>query len=444
MHARFWGTRGSIARPGSKTLRYGGNTPCIEVRTSDGLILVIECGTGIHELGRSLVAAGGAPPRGHVLISHTHWDHIQGFPFFQPLYNRGSSWGIYAPGDAAGHVQSVLAQQMSYEYSPISFDGIDAEVRLEDLTEGTFDLGSARITTQYLNHPALALAYRIEADGATIVYASDHEPHSLFPMDAPPGAVPVHHEDRRHVRFLQGADLVIHDGQYTLDQFPERAGWGHTPVERAVDYAIAARAGQLALFHHDPGRDDDAVERLAGLGRARARLGEHEPKVFAAAEGQSIEFPTRPAQPRPPIEPRDSALLSRLPHHDARTVLMVEDDPDMALLMQTALKRERVRLLEAADGHRAIELAQQEHPCLILLDLNIPGLNGMEVCRTLRGDTDPRLRDVPILILTGSKLAERDVLEGFRAGATDYLTKPIKPTLLRTRVREWLLRTRPT
>jgi CheY-like chemotaxis protein len=253
----------------------------------------------------------------------------------------------------------------------------------------------------------------------------------------------VHHEDRRHVRFLGGADLVIHDAQYTLEEFSQRAGWGHTPVERAVDYAIAARVKRLALFHHDTERDDDGVNRLCELGRARARLGEHEPYVLAAAEGQSIELPSRATTPAAGIEAGASALLSRLPGHVARTVLIVEDDPDMALLLRTSLKQEGVRLLSAGDGPGALELAHREHPSLILLDVNIPGLDGMEVCRTLRADADPRLRDVPILILTGTKLGERDVVEAFLAGATDYLTKPIKLTLVRARVREWLLRTRP-
>ena len=152
------------------------------------------------------------------------------------------------------------------------------------------ELGGIRVTTQYLNHPALGLGYRLEADGATLVYATDHEPHSLHPLDAPPGAQPVHHEDRRHVRFLEDADLVIHDAQYTLADFPAKSGWGHTPVERAVDYAILARAKRLALFHHDPSRDDDGVDELCALAVERASRGDYVPQVFGAAEGEVLEL----------------------------------------------------------------------------------------------------------------------------------------------------------
>jgi CheY-like chemotaxis protein len=440
MQVRFWGTRGSIARPGRQTLRYGGNTPCIEVRADDGTLVILDCGTGAHALGRELVASSGNPLVGHLLIGHSHWDHIQGFPFFGPLYVSGNEWEIYAPGGRRRQLEATLAGQMSYEYSPISLEAVTARVRLHDLKEGVLDLGGIRVTARYLNHPALALGYRLEADGATLVYASDHEPHSLHPTGGPPGSTPIHHEDQRHLRFLEDADLVIHDAQYVLDEFPAKAGWGHTPVERAVDYAILARAKRLALFHHDPDRHDDAIDVICKAAQKRARLAAFTPEVFAASEQEGIEISGEATRERSPSAPDASALISDAPRR-ASTVLVVDDDPDMVRLLELAMQSDGVRVLTAGRAESALELARRETPCLILLDMRLPGSDGLDLCRTLRAEPAPRLRDTPIVILTGTKLGEADLIEAFRAGATDYLAKPVKPTLVRSRVRSWLLRT---
>ncbi len=444
MRVRFWGTRGSLPKPGPTTLRYGGNTSCVEVRADDGTLVVLDCGTGIHELGRALTASGRAPPRGHLLIGHTHWDHIQGFPFFAPLFEDHGQWGVYAPGGRDRPIEATLGAQMSYDYHPVTLKALAASVRFHDLTEGHFDAGGIRVTTQYLNHPALTLGYRLEADGVVLVYATDHEPHSLHPRQAPPAAEPVHHEDRRHVRFLEGADLLVHDAQYVLDEFPEKAGWGHCPVERSVDYALRSGARRLALFHHDPDRDDDRVDRLEEL--ARRRVGEVAGaalEVFAAREGLSIPLARREPSTRRPIGPQETALVAERGRPGPVTVLVVEDDPDMARLVRVTLQADGVRTVGAGDGETALKLAREERPNLILLDMQIPVQSGLAVCRRLREERDPHLRDVPILILTGTLLAEEDLVRAFRAGATDYLTKPFKPTLLRSRVRGWLLRGRP-
>jgi CheY-like chemotaxis protein/phosphoribosyl 1,2-cyclic phosphodiesterase len=440
MKVCFWGTRGSIAKPGPSTLRYGGNTSCVELRAADGTLIVLDCGTGAHALGLSL-ASGRQPVRGNLLIGHTHWDHIQGFPFFAPLFEAGSVWSVYAPGGGDRKFQASLAAQMAYEYSPINIDVLRAEVLYRDLIEGVFEIGSVRVTTHYLHHPALTLGFRFEADGASVVYACDHEPHSLYPLDAAPGTAPIHHEDRRHIEFLAGADLIIHDAQYTMDDFPDKVGWGHTPLERAVDYAILARTRHLVFTHHDPERDDDAIDALCELAREHASGAEHIPEISAAQEGWTIDIAGDSIRPQlTGSEP--SAFPSREPRKAAR-VLIVDDDPDMVLLLETALRADGIRVLSATDGDRALELARAELPTLILLDMQLPTRNGLEVCRTLRSEQDARLRDVPILVLTGRKLKETDLVAAFVAGATDFLTKPIKPTLVRSCVRSWLLRTVP-
>ena len=181
MRIRFWGTRGSLAKPGPTTLRYGGNTSCVEVRTDDGTLIVLDCGTGAHGLGLALMASGERPLRGHLLLTHTHWDHIQGFPFFAPLFVAGNEWDIYAPGGLGRHLETTLAGQMEYTYFPVTLAQLGATTRYHDLVEGNFAIGDMRVAAQYLNHPALALGYRVAVGGVALVYSVDHEPHAPSP-----------------------------------------------------------------------------------------------------------------------------------------------------------------------------------------------------------------------------------------------------------------------
>ena len=211
MKVRFWGTRGSLAKPGAATVRYGGNTSCVEVRTRSGLLIVIDCGTGGHDLGQALLKDPARTP-GHMLISHTHWDHIQGIPFFSPFFVPGNSWTLYAAQGFGESLRDTLAGQMEYTYFPVTPDAFGAQVRYTHLGEGRFTIGDAVIHTRYLNHPALTLGFRIEADGATMVYACDHEPYQRAAAD---GRHALEGEDAAHAEFVTGADLLIHDAQYS-------------------------------------------------------------------------------------------------------------------------------------------------------------------------------------------------------------------------------------
>ena len=449
MRIRFWGTRGSLAKPGPTTLRYGGNTSCVEVRTPDGGLVILDCGTGAHGLGQELQVSSPPPLHGHLLITHTHWDHIQGFPFFAPLFTPGNTWDLYAPGGLGQRLEATLAGQMEYTYFPVTLEQCGATIRFHDLAEGAFPIGRVRVVAQYLNHPALTLGYRLEADGVSVVYAVDHEPNVRDRADArslarPDPAAPfVHREDRRHTEFLAGADLVIHDAQYTAEEYPEKIGWGHTPVEWAVDYALAAGAKRLALFHHDPVRDDAAIDRLVESCRRRVASAGGGLDVFAAAEGQAVELGTLSGTaPQPVAASRaptthdpDSVLLPD------RTVLIADDDPAIVRLLTLTLEPEGFRLVTANDGETALCLARQERPALILLDWQMPRREGLEVTRALRDDADPHLRQVPIVLITAQAGVEQTAA-GFAAGVTDYLAKPFKPAHVRARVRAWLLRER--
>ena len=440
MKIRFWGTRGSLPKPGPTTLRYGGNTSCVEVRADDGTLLVFDCGTGSHNLGQALQASGERPVRGHLLISHTHWDHIQGFPFFRPLFVAENEWDIYAPGGMGQALETTLAGQMSYTYFPVALDQLGATIRYHDLTEGTFEIGPARVTAQYLSHPALALGYRVEVGGVSMVYATDHEPHEACPASerGSDGVEPVHAEDRRHVAFLAGADLVIHDSQYLDREYPEKKGWGHTTVEWSVDYALAAHAKRLVLFHHEPLRDDDALDHLLAMARERAGA---TLEVIAAFEGQVIELPEQSTEvsvgggQQAAAAPPTAGPVDALP-----TVLIADDDLGILLLLQTTLRNEGLRLLTASDGESALRIARQERPDLILMDWHMPGRDGLSVCRAVRADPDPAISETPIVLITAQAGHENTAM-GFAAGATDYLTKPFVPPHVRTRVRSWLMRT---
>jgi CheY-like chemotaxis protein/phosphoribosyl 1,2-cyclic phosphodiesterase len=413
----------------------------VEVRAADGTLIILDCGTGAHDLGRSLMASGERPICGHLLLTHTHWDHIQGFPFFAPLFIDGNEFDVYAPQGLGQRLEDTLAGQMEYTYFPVTLGQLGATIRYHELAEGAFDLGAVQVTARYLNHPGLALGYRLEAGGVALVYATDHEPHSRHQTEVAGSArlLPVHREDQQHVAFLAGADLVIHDAQYTLEEYPSKLTWGHSPAELAVDFAVAARVKRLALFHHDPLRDDAALDQLVESCRERAAAAGGL-DVFAAAEGQTIELPERePVTPRAARQPQ--AAIAKGVGAASATILLVDDDPDILRLLTMTLRPEGYRLLSASDGNAALEIARAEHPDLLLLDWNMPGRNGLEVCRVLRTESDPDLRNVPVVLLTAQVEAE-DTATGFAAGVTDYVTKPFKPAHIRSRVHAWLRRKR--
>ncbi|HXD98481.1 MAG TPA: response regulator [Candidatus Acidoferrum sp.] len=436
MRIRFWGTRGSIPKPGPATVRYGGNTSCVEVR-ADGTLIVLDCGTGAHELGQQLVAGNPGPMRGHLLITHTHWDHIQGFPFFAPLFVAGSEWDVYAPRQMGRTLEEILGGQMHRTYFPVPLGELAATIRYHELTEGVFDLDAVRVTTRYLNHPAPALGYRLESNGVVVVYATDHEPHSRHHPDATGDAARVHREDARHIEFLAGADLVIHDATYTLEEYPARLSWGHTPAEWAVDFAVAARARRLALFHHEPSRTDRAIDQL--LAACRQRLPARDaPEIFAAAEGQYLVV-VRPGAAPAASTPVVAVTAERAALRNKTTVLVADDDPDVMAVIVETLEPEGYRVLTASDGDAALQIARDERPDIVVLDWMMPGQDGLAVCRALRQEPDPKLAEVPVILITGRADAQ-DTAAGFNAGVTDYLTKPFKPTHLVARLQSWLIR----
>ncbi len=437
MLVRFWGTRGSIAKPGPSTLRYGGNTSCVELRSSSGTLVVLDCGTGAQGLGQALVASGVSPLRGHLLIGHTHWDHIQGFPFFAPLFVPGSVWHIYGPRGIGSSLRESLAGQMQSTYFPITLKDLGATLHYHDLVEGTLEVGDIRVTAQYLNHPALTLGYRLEADGVSVVYSTDHEPHMSSAVDGA-GAPPAG-EDARHARFLADADLVIHDAQYTAAEFAAKRGWGHSTVEYTVETAVSARVRRLALFHHDPMRNDEAVDRLvAGARDLVARLG-GATDVFAAAEGQVIELQRKSAV-GPPVESREeTARMDPELTESVRRVLVAVTNPAAARILGDAVRDDGFRLVQVQDGTTIPALLRAERYSLVLLEHGLKDCDALRSCRSLRDDPAAIDPDVPIvLVRTGDgAAAQRAETE---AGITDWLIWPFSEEYARARIRAWVLR----
>ena len=433
MRIRFWGTRGSIPKPGPATVRYGGNTSCVEVRTASGVLILLDCGTGAHAFGQALLAEPQGPRRGHVFISHTHWDHIQGLPFLAPLFVSDFEWDIYGPRGLGPSIRETLAGQMQYTYFPITIEQFAAKVRYHDLVEGSLEIDDVRISAHYMNHPALTLGYRIEADGACVVYATDHEPHT--PALAR-GERPAHTADECHyAAFVEGADLLIHDAQFNLDEYEKHRGWGHSPVEFAVDLAIAGRVRRLALFHHDPLRDDAGVDRL--VARARERAAGAALEVFGAAEGLVLELHAdAPARAAP--ETRASSAPQALPSATDRVVLMAVD-PEPARVLAATVRADGARLLSAADPDSLLRLVAADKPSLVLLQREFGGRDAIDLCRLIRG-IDGSDITAPVVVIVASRQEELDEVAGTRAGVTDWLLWPFKETYARTKMHSWALR----
>ncbi len=287
MRIRFWGVRGSFPVPGPQTNRYGGNTSCVEVRPRSGQRIIIDAGTGIRRLGKEMMqtAFGEGKGSAHLLISHTHWDHIQGMPFFAPLYQSGNKLHVYARQRDDTHLRAVFASQTEDPYFPVPFESVQADVAFRELVEGArFQIGPVEVSCTRLNHPWIAMAYRLDCDGASVVYATDtapfndilfgnefiKEPPRLGEPPSPEHAAKLAGMREALVDLCRGADLVIYDTQFTAAEYRQRPHWGHSTPEDALAIAVAAGARRLALFHYAPERTDDEQDEILAGARATA------------------------------------------------------------------------------------------------------------------------------------------------------------------------------
>jgi len=434
MLVRFWGTRGSLAKAGPSTLRYGGNTSCVEVRSASGTLVVIDCGTGAHGLGQALVADPSQPLRGHLLISHTHWDHIQGIPFFAPLVVPGHKWDIYAPRGLSQSLRDTLAGQMQYTYSPVTIEALGATIAYHDLVEGLFVVGDITVRSRYLNHPALTLGYRLETDGVSIVYACDHEPFSRQPST---GQVEIGEQDRRHADFLRGADLVIHDAQYTATEYANKIGWGHSTAEYAVEVCTAVGVKQLALTHHDPLRDDASLDQIVSAMRAKLKSANQPLHVFSAAEGQTIELESRTNERATDVAQEFSAVTPMTPALSECVIFLGATDAQTAKVIKGAASAEHVRLTSSTRTQNALQTIETDPPSLVIIDEQSGGDDAVAVCQRVNQLGTHGTSPAPIVVVADRENPASDLA----IFATDWLLRPFSPQYVRTRIRAWILRT---
>ena len=284
---QFWGTRGSIPSPGRSTVRYGGNTPCVEVRTADGWLVILDAGTGIRELGRTLIErANGGPIQGDIFLTHAHWDHIQGIPFFAPIFQRGNHFTIWGSASLETSIDRVVRDQMSPVVFPVAFEELDATIDFRTLAEGERCAGTGyEVTAMEVRHPGGALAYRFvepRAKPGAFVYVSDNELGHSDRYSTPTGW------RERFVEFVRGATVLVHDATYTTEEYDHHRGWGHSTYRDCVDLALQAGIGTLVLFHHEPRRTDDEVDRRTEECRALVKERGGSLEVVAAAEGLTL------------------------------------------------------------------------------------------------------------------------------------------------------------
>lgn len=288
MIVRFWGTRGSIPTPGNSTSIYGGNTSCVEIIAHKQLV-ILDAGSGLRELGMSLNKRSEDKAReGHLFITHTHWDHIQGFPFFEAAYSKANSFRIYGAHSATGKSLEVLFHgQMESDYFPVSLIQMAAKLEFADLQGETVDIHGVKVSYAYLNHPCSTLAYKVEYKGKSVVYATDHEPEQFF-QHPQENRSPTISAD--YAALAKGADLLIADAQYSEDEYTRQRGWGHSTFHQAIEIAKNAGVKQLAFFHHDPKHTDDVLAKFEVEASLYAQQQGCTFKCFVAREGVEIRL----------------------------------------------------------------------------------------------------------------------------------------------------------
>lgn len=280
MRVTIWGCRGSVATPGPETVRYGGNTPCVEVRLSDGMPVVLDAGTGIRQLGSKLGAE--SPPEIHLLLSHLHLDHLVGLGFFKPLFMPGVTVHMWGPQSPIETLESRIGRYLSPPLFPVQLKDLQANVTLHDVPDGPWQIGSATVMADPVSHQGPTLGYRIEENGRAFTYIPDHEP--AIGVDL----ADVEQDWISGFRLAADTDLLLHDAQYSREEYVDHVGWGHSSIDHVVTLAKRAHARELVLFHHDPFHSDADLEVLQT--EARRLWGSDGTAPVLAFEGWELDL----------------------------------------------------------------------------------------------------------------------------------------------------------
>jgi phosphoribosyl 1,2-cyclic phosphodiesterase len=293
---KLWGVRGSIPVPGASTVRYGGNTACVEVR-ADGELIVLDAGSGIRGLGLALENEFGSRPINlSLLITHVHWDHIQGFPFFVPSYNDKNQIQIFGYDGTGSGLREILNGQMATPFFPVALYDLPGKIRIEKLESMDFTIGNVRVHSKFMNHPGVCVGYRLFTSKGSIAFLPDHEPYEAFKLHSAKSRLlspeQTHKRAREErgelVKFLQGSDILILDTQYTDEEYQAHEGWGHGSLSTAISLAIDAAVRKLVLFHHDPTHDDEMIDKMVETARKLAAKSESYLEVEGAREGAEM------------------------------------------------------------------------------------------------------------------------------------------------------------
>lgn len=292
---KFWGTRGSIAVPSAETLCYGGDTTCVELR-ADGELLVLDAGSGIRPLGIALEREfQDRPLRLSLLVTHAHWDHIQGFPFFKPAYDSKNEIRIFGFDGAGATFREIITEPMKSPFFPITMRELSARMDINKLNEMKFSLGKLDIHAAFVNHPGVCAGYRIFTSAGSVAFVPDHEPYEFFVHSArgkqlsPQQVREIAAEQHAGlVQFLRGSDILILDTQYTDEEYTVHIGWGHGSISSAIALALEAEVQRLVLFHHDPNHDDAMIDRMLKSARELAMKSGSHLEVTGAQQGTEI------------------------------------------------------------------------------------------------------------------------------------------------------------
>jgi phosphoribosyl 1,2-cyclic phosphodiesterase len=295
MKVKFWGVRGSIASPGPKTVRYGGNTTCIEIRTDNNELIILDAGTGIFPLSQTLLSE--LPVTANVLITHSHWDHIQGLPFFIPNFIPGNTLRLHGSFDpvSGNGIEQVMSVQLQYSYFPVREAEMKARIEYVTLQPNqTIEIGTAKVTPYLLSHPVIDFGYRIECNGKSVFFTGDHEPpYNIYePNDDEYKDYQdfVDEKNESIAKAIENVDVLIADCSYTDSEYPGKKGWGHGTFTSSILSAHAAKAKVLFCTHHEPTRSDDALEAAFAQALKDNSDFAHNLDIRLACEGEAYEF----------------------------------------------------------------------------------------------------------------------------------------------------------